>query len=153
MSNWSGRVDPESFVRDAYSIAERMDLEGWKALFADDGIFTDESVGITYRGPNEWDYPVRNYGTAFADMHRELYDLWTVGETVIVRLALQGTHTGPLETPLGTIPPTGKGMDAPCVDIFELENGKIRKFDCFPEGSVILTQLGVISNLEAALKH
>jgi hypothetical protein len=46
-------------------------------------------------------------------MHRELYDLWTVGETVIVRLALQGTHTGPLETPLGTIPPTGKGMDAP----------------------------------------
>jgi hypothetical protein len=76
-----------------------------------------------------------------------------VGETVIVRLALQGTHTGPLETPLGTIPPTGKGMDAPCVDIFELENGKIRKFDCFPEGSVILTQLGVISNLEAALNH
>jgi ketosteroid isomerase-like protein len=153
MSNRSSIVDPESFVRDAYSIAERMDLEGWKALFADDGIFTDESVGITYRGPNEWDYPVRNYGTAFADMHRELYDLWTVGETVIVRLALQGTHTGPLETPLGTIPPTGKGMDAPCVDIFELENGKIRKFDCFPEGSVILTQLGVISNLEAALNH
>jgi hypothetical protein len=80
MSNRSSRVDPESFVRDAYSIAERMDLEGWKALFADNGIFTDESVGITYRGPNEWDYPVRNSGTAFADMHRGLYDLWTVGE-------------------------------------------------------------------------
>jgi hypothetical protein len=32
--------------------------------------------------------------TAFADMQWELYDLWTVGETVIVRLALQGTHTG-----------------------------------------------------------
>jgi hypothetical protein len=44
-------------------------------------------------------------------------------------------------------------MDAPCADIFELEKGKIRKFDCFPEGSVILTQLGVISNLEAALNH
>jgi hypothetical protein len=44
-------------------------------------------------------------------------------------------------------------MDAPCADFFELENGKIKKFDCFPEGSVILTQLGVISNLEAALTH
>jgi hypothetical protein len=42
-------------------------------------------------------------------------------------------------------------MDAPCVDIFELENGKIKKFDCYPEGSVILTQLGVIENLGAAL--
>jgi hypothetical protein len=38
-------------------------------------------------------------------------------------------------------------MDAPCADIFELEDGKIEKFGCFPEGSVILTQLG------AALKH
>jgi ketosteroid isomerase-like protein len=148
----TSRVDPESFVREAYAIAERKDLKLWKSLFADDGIFTDNSVGITYRG-GELDYPVRNYGTAFADMHREIYDLWTVGDTVLVRLALQGTHTGPLETPFGTLPPTGKQMDAPCADIFELENGKIKRFDCFPEGSVILTQLGVISNLEAALTH
>jgi steroid delta-isomerase-like uncharacterized protein len=153
MANGSSRFDPESFVREAYAIAERKDLEGWRSLFADDGIFTDESVGITYKGPRELDYPVRNYGTAFADMHREVYDLWTVGNTVIVRLALQGTHTGPLETPFGTIPATGKRMDAPCADFFELENGKIKKFDCFPEGSVILTQLGVISNLESVLTH
>ena len=151
MFNRSTRFNPESFVREAYAIAERMDLDGWKSLFAEDGIFIDESVGITYRGPSELDYPVKNYGTAFADMHRELYNLSVIGDTVIVRLALQGTHTGPLETPFGTIRPTGKKMDAPCADIFELENGKIKKFDCFPEGSVILTQLGVISNLEAAL--
>jgi NAD(P)-dependent dehydrogenase (short-subunit alcohol dehydrogenase family) len=31
MSNPSPRFDPESFVRDEYSIAERKDLEGWKA--------------------------------------------------------------------------------------------------------------------------
>src|ERR1700694_5598213 len=38
---------------------------------------------------------------AFADMHRELYDLWTVGETVIVRLALQGTPYWPPPRPAG----------------------------------------------------
>lgn len=153
MSDIDPEFDPESFVRAAYATAERMDLEGWKALFADDGIFTDESVRITYKGPSELDYPVRNYGTAFADMHRELYDMWSAGNTVFVRLALQGTHTGPLETPFGVIPPTGKRMDAPCVDIFELENGKIKKFDCYPEGSIILTQLGVIENLQAAVRR
>jgi hypothetical protein len=67
--------------------------------------------------------------------------------------ALQGTHTGPLATPFGTIPATGNRMDAPCADIFELQGGKIKRFDCYPEGSVILTQLGVIRNLEAALEH
>lgn len=152
MSDHNGLFDPELFVREAYAVAERMDLATWSSLFTDDGIFTDQSVRITYRGPKELQYPVRNYGTAFGDMHRELYDVWTVDDTVIVRLALQGTHTGPLETPFGTIPPTGKTMDAPCADIFELENGKIKRFDCFPEGSVILTQLGVISNLEAAIR-
>jgi ketosteroid isomerase-like protein len=147
--------DPERFVREAYAIAERRDLEEWKSLFADDGVFIDESVKITYqgRGPKGWDYPVRQYGAAFADMHRELYDVWSVANTVFVRLALQGTHTGPLETPFGTIPPTGNKMDAPCVDIFELANGRIKKFDCYPEGSVILAQLGVIENLEAAVSH
>jgi hypothetical protein len=41
----------------------------------------------------------------------------------------------------------------PAADFFELENGKIKRFDCFPEGSVILTQLGVISNLEGAISR
>ena len=151
MSKAEGKFDPESFVREAYAVAERMDLEGWKGLFTDDGIFTDNSIGVTYRGP-DLDYPVRQYGTAFADMHRELDTVWTVGNTVIVRLALQGTHNGPLETPFGTISATGKTMNAPCADIFELENGKIKRFDCYPEGSVILAQLGVLMNLEAAVR-
>ncbi len=104
MSDKNRSVAPETFVRNAYAIAERNDLEGWKSLFNDDGIFIDESVKITYKD-GDWDYPVKNCGTAFADMHRELHNLWTVGDTVFVRLALQGTHTGPLETPFGTIPP------------------------------------------------
>jgi hypothetical protein len=152
MASRNNSFDPESFIRESYAIAERMDCEGWKARFTDDGVFIDNSIQATYSG-SELDHPVRQYGTAFGDMHRELYTLWTVDNTVIVRLALQGTHTGPLETPWGDIPPTGNRMDAPCADIFELENGLIKKFDCYPEGSVILTQLGVISNLGAALTH
>ena len=30
---------------------------------------------------------------------------------------------------------------------------KEKRFDCYPEGSIILTQLGAIGNLGAALKH
>jgi hypothetical protein len=44
-------------------------------------------------------------------------------------------------------------MDAPCCAVFELSNGKIKRFDCYPEGSIILMQLGVIGNLEAMLQH
>jgi hypothetical protein len=75
------------------------------------------------------------------------------GNVVVVQLALQGTHDGPLQLPFGELPATGKHMDAPCCDVFELEDGKIKRFDCYPEGSIIFAQLGVLNNLDAALSR
>jgi ketosteroid isomerase-like protein len=144
-------ADNERIVRRAYEIAEKRDLEGWVAAFTGDGTFTDQSIGVTYQGPDRLPVQVENYARAFPDMHRELYQLYVSGDIVVVQLALQGTHLGPLNLPGGTLPPTGKRMDAPCCDVFELVDGKIKRFDCYPEGSIVLTQLGVIGHLSAAL--
>jgi ketosteroid isomerase-like protein len=144
--------DNVAVVRNAYAVAERKDLEGWINLFTPDGAFVDNSVGATYRGRQLAD-PVRNYGTAFSNMHRELDKIYSDGNVVVVQLALQGTHDGPLELPFGELPATGQRMDAPCCDVFELEDGKIKRFDCYPEGSVIFAQLGVLTNLAGALTH
>jgi hypothetical protein len=84
-------------------------------------------------------------------MHRELYHVYTSDNMVVVQLALQGARLGPLRLPAGTLPPAGKRMDAPCCDVFELAGGKVKRFDCYPEGPVILTQPGVIGNFGAAL--
>jgi len=54
--------------------------------------------------------------------------------------------------PGGMIKPTGKRMDTPCADVFELVDGKIKRFDCYPSGTVVLTQLGVLENLSAAFE-
>ncbi|MDT5094924.1 MAG: hypothetical protein QOH60_4287 [Mycobacterium sp.] len=144
--------DNVATVRNAYQIAERKDLEAWIDAFTPDGVFTDNSVGASYRGRELADV-VQNYGTAFSDMHRELYQIYADGNVVVVQLALQGTHDGPLQLPFGVLPATGKRMDAPCCDVFELQDGKIKRFDCYPEGSIIFAQLGVLTNLEGALAH
>src|SRR5580698_6206160 len=148
-------LDNEQIVRNAYQVAEVKDIAGWVGAFTDDGTFTDESIGVTYRGGGDdgLAWPVENFARAFPDMHRELYQMYVSGNIVVVQLALQGTHLGPLHLPVGTLRPTGKRMDAPCCDVFELADGKIKRFDCYPEGSMILTQLGVIGNLNAALEH
>jgi steroid delta-isomerase-like uncharacterized protein len=147
-------VDNKEIIRRAYKIAEDKDIPAWVAAFTDDGVFTDQSIQVAYRGPNELGKTVENYGTAFPDMHREIYQMYASGDNiVVVQLALQGTHLGPLSLPIGIIPPTGKRMDAPCCDVFELSGDKIKRFDCYPSGSVVLTQLGVIRNLGAVLKH
>jgi ketosteroid isomerase-like protein len=139
----------EQIIRQAYQLAEAKNLKGFVDAFTPDGTFTDESLGVTYRG-EDLAKTIVVYGTAFPDMHRELYRVFATGETVIVELALQGTHLGPLALPMGTIQPTGKRMDAPCCDVFQLKNGKIQSFNCYPSGTVVLTQLGALENLKAA---
>jgi len=133
----------EAAIRKAYRVAEDKDVAGFINCFTASGTFTDESIGVTYRG-QDIGRTVEIYATAFPDMHRELYRFYEDGDTVIVELALQGTHKGPLVLPSGTIPPTGKRMDAPCCDVFRLENGKIQSFNCYPSGTVVLAQLGVL---------
>jgi hypothetical protein len=88
-------------VRNAYAVAERKDLEGWINLFTPDGVFVDNSVGATYRGRTLAD-PVRNYGTAFSNMHRELYRIYADGNVVVVQLALQGTTMALCSFPLAS---------------------------------------------------
>src|SRR6201984_2020817 len=74
----------EEFVRQAYAFAEVKDLSSWVACFNPDGVFVDESMGVTYRGPSEVGKPVENYGAAFSDMHRELFNVYVSGDVVVV---------------------------------------------------------------------
>ena len=75
------------------------------------------------------------------------------GDVVVVELALQGAHDGPLRLRQGILPPTRNRMDAPCCDVFRLENGRIQLFDCYPSGTVILSQLGELGTLDAVLQQ
>ena len=93
-------LENEKHVRKAYQAAEEKDIESFIGCFTDDGTFTDQSIGVTYRGTHIGD-TVINYGTAFPDMHRELYQVYTSDHIVVVQLALPGTHLGPLRLPAG----------------------------------------------------
>jgi SnoaL-like domain len=86
-------LDNEQIVRKAYQIAEDKDLKGWADAFTADGTFTDNSIGVVYRGPDGPDglpVQVENYARAFPDMHRELYQLYVTDNVVVVQLARQG---------------------------------------------------------------
>ena len=141
----------EQLIRKAYEVAEKVDIKGWVDCFTPDGAFTDMSINVTYRGPAELGKTVEVYAKAFPDMHRELFRFFNVGDIVVVELALQGTHRGPLPTPMGVVPPTGKRMDAPCCDVFRIADGKIKTFNCYPSGTVIFSQLGILENIKGAI--
>ena len=141
----------EQLIRKLYQVAEEQKIKEFVSLFTDDGIFYDASAGKKYQGA-AIGRTVEVYAAAFPDMHRELYSFYLSGDIVCVELSLNGTHKGPLMLPMGTIPATGKKMSTPCCDVFHIENGKVKIFHCYPEGTILLGQLGVLENLEAVLQ-
>jgi ketosteroid isomerase-like protein len=142
----------EAVIRALYQAAEVKDVAQFNSLFTKDGYFYDVSAGVKYRG-EELGRTIDIYGTAFPDMHRELYDLYVTGDVVVVELSLNGTHRGPLVLPAGTIAATGKEMHAPCCDVFHLKEGKVTSFHCYTAATVLFAQLGVLGNLGASFQQ
>src|SRR6201990_2159244 len=140
----------EKLIRQVYAVAEVKDAKGFTDLFTKDGYFYDVSAGVRYYG-NDIGKTVDIYAKAFPDMHRELIEFYVKDDEnlVVVELTLNGTHKGPLELPIGTIPPTGKVMQTPCCDVFHIENGKVKSFHCYTAATILLRDLGLIKNLES----
>ncbi len=144
----------EEVIRELYAAAEAnaKDTAKFVSMFTEDGYFWDVSAGVKYYGQEIGD-TVDIYDSAFPDMHRALGKFYVDGDVVIVELSLNGTHRGDLKLPAGTIPATGKEIHAPCCDVFHLRDGKVASFHCYVAVPVLLSQLGVFGNLEAALRH
>jgi hypothetical protein len=144
----------EQVIRTLYSLAEgkSKNTSRFVSQFTDDGYFYDVGAGKKYFGP-EIGLTVEVYAAAFPDMHRELYALRGFGDHVLVELSLNGTHKGDLVIPPGTISATGEQIHAPCCDVFHLKDGKFFSFHCYVAVPILLEQLGVFMNLQAALSH
>ena len=143
----------EKLIRSVYEVAETKDSKAFADLFTNDGYFYDVSAGVKYYG-KDIGKTVDIYAKAFPDMHRELIEFYVNDDEnlVIVELTLNGTHKGPLDLPVGTIPPTGKAMVTPCCDVFHIVNNRVKSFHCYTAGTIMFGQLGVLGNLGAALQ-
>jgi ketosteroid isomerase-like protein len=143
--------DNEAIVRRAYHAAEGnvLDVAGFVASFADDGVFNDVVGQESYRGEQLGDVVLR-MAKLIPDVHRELHRVSVLGEVVAVELSIQGTFLGPLETPAGIVQPTGAKIDVPTADFWYLRDGKIETFNCYVGYSVMFPQMGVMPDFASA---
>jgi ketosteroid isomerase-like protein len=144
--------DNEAIVRHAYHTAEGsvMDVAGFVGGFADDGVINLGHAGLepgnvgqqSYRGEHLGDLVLRIAKT-YPDIHRELHRVNVLGDMVAVELSIQGTFLGPLQTPGGTVEPTGAKVNGPCADFWYLRNGKIEMFNCYIMLNTMRAQMDV----------
>jgi predicted ester cyclase len=64
------------------------------------------------------------FRAAFPDFHATIEDLVAEGDVVAGRVVTTGTHSGPLQTPEGPVPPTGKAVRLAGMNMVRVVNGK-----------------------------
>jgi steroid delta-isomerase-like uncharacterized protein len=124
------------------------DAKGLGALYAEDAVLTDPSG--EYKGREAIVEYWAGFFQAFPDLNGG--DTFTAesGDTVINEWNASGTNTGPLETPEGTVPATGKRMTLAGADAQTTRDGLIVNHRVYYDQLGWMTQLGLVPEGAAA---
>jgi steroid delta-isomerase-like uncharacterized protein len=118
------------------------DTQAIAALLTDDVDFY--SPGGQVDGPQEVAQFVGAFATAVLDSEFDIRIWVESGSTAVAEGTYRGTHTGPMMTPQGEIPATGKSIDLPFVTVFEARDGKISAHRAYWDNATFSMQLGLM---------
>jgi len=80
--------------------------------------------------------------TMYPDFTVTMEETIFTNDKVIVKATVTGTNTGPLMTPMGELPPTGKKIQFRVADIIQVVDGKITEEWIYYNQAPVLQQLG-----------
>ncbi len=130
-------------ISDRYTDAiNAHDADAIGALYADDGVLSDPSG--EFRGPEAIVQYWERFFTAFPDMNGRDEFTAESGDTAINEWSFSGTNSGPMETPEGTIPATGKRMTLRGCDALTVREGRIQSHRAYYDQLAFMTQLGLV---------
>src|SRR5436190_6944779 len=130
-------------VRTLYDSYNARDFERSASIVTDDYDGIVVPLATTFRGAEGVKEFQRGWATAFPDSRVEIRSVTANEERVIVEYIGRGTHTGPLATPGGTVPATGRRVDIPFCDVVELRHGKVASDRTYFDVATMMEQLGV----------
>ena len=86
---------------------------------------------------------MQEWAVAFPDSKITVRNAYPVGQSVLLELTWRGTHEGPLESPGGPIPATGRKIDFPAMFAVEMAGEKPTAITHFFDTATMQHQLEV----------
>ncbi|WP_440713539.1 ester cyclase [Gordonia sp. FQ] len=118
------------------------DKELFATIFADD--VAVEMPGSSFQGIEGLLATIEVFYTAFPDISLTTRQVWADESGVVLEQVFNGTHDGPLATPDGEVPPTGKKVTFGLIDTFLLnDDGKVTDHRVYYDNLGFLSQLGL----------
>ena len=119
------------------------DIDGFAAALADDVVFAAPG-GMRGKGREACAAFFGGWFAAFPDAHVDVHDLHIVDDVAVEEGTFTGTHDGVLHTPTGDVPPTGRAIRMPYLQVLRFRDGKHSSFNLVFDRLEMLEQLGLV---------
>jgi steroid delta-isomerase-like uncharacterized protein len=134
--------DPITIARENVEAGNAQDWPRFKATLADGVVYDEVGTGRKITGADQWVEAYKGWFQAFPDVQGKISNAFASGNTATVELTWDGTQTGPLVGPAGTIPPSGKRQQTRAIFVLTIDDGKIKEAHHYFDMLSLLQQIG-----------
>lgn len=134
-----------ALARKLYNAFNKHDLEACLALATEDIEVVLVPFGQTFKGKAGFREFMEGFARAFPDLTITVTNQLATEDHVVSECSWRGTHSGPLMSPQGEIPATGKTVEgAVFCEVWGIKNGKVASLRNYQDVSSWLRQLGLL---------
>ena len=119
---------------------ERGDVDGAAACYGAEAVVVAPEG--TFRGREQIEEYWRAFLEAFSDLQVSISARFDAGDSAMDEWSFSATHSGPLETPGGTVAPTGRRVTLRGADAGVVRDGVIAEHRIYYDQAALLEQLG-----------
>jgi predicted ester cyclase len=81
---------------------------------------------------------------AFPDARITVRHELNAGDSIVQEFTFTGTHTAPMQSPMGEIPPTNRSLTGRAVQIFRVDGDAVAETRLYFDQVEVMTQLGLM---------
>ena len=124
----------------------KRDWDGVRSCTTTDFVYEDVATNRKIEGVDQVIEAWQAWIVAFPDLNGTFVNSYVSGTNIVCDESIgRGTHTGPMQTPDGEIPATGKSIEFRSCRIVEIEGEKVKSIRQYFDMMTMLQQLGLAS--------
>ena len=126
------------------------DWASFKAPLSADSVYEELATQRRVQGPDAIVELSKGWREAFPDAKGTITKAVESGDTVVLEIIWEGTHTGELKSAMGPIPATYKKVKIPAVEVVTFKTDKIAETKHYFDLMTLLGQIGALPTPAAA---
>jgi steroid delta-isomerase-like uncharacterized protein len=137
-------ADLTQLAADLIDAFNKADWERFRGTLAPDAVYAETGTGRRVEGADAYVQLCQGWKVALPDVRGTIRGAVASGDTVAQELLWEGAHTGPMQTPGGTLEPSGARISVEASLWARFDGDKAREVHHYLDVLTLLQQIGAI---------